>query len=603
MLDAESIMSSKGPLGNIWVAGYFFKRLKKRQVNDTDIPFSVDKILLEGLPSVTYRVLAYLLLGVVRIYAKKTEYLYQDCDQTVTDINRFSLSKKVIPFRDIVRAPHSISLPQRYELDTFQLEVTADANKDHVSQNEDIILKEIDNDTSDRYSLGKDRFEEGPLHCEELDNAPASSGISPQPNASSPVQTPEKPASDKEASLLGHTPPDNVLSPYRMEIDAEVSSPNRSKNFEFGKEKLREMRFDHLDERLDVDMICELDVELINLVNEYKVQNTAAGNEDVLEKTLIENHDHLVDKDDKVISPVEKTSGSEVADPADATTPQFMVAPTPIKEEKTRRPNKRKCIFDETTVLDNDLMKHSIKDASDLICKRRKGPHTIIDIWRFHRFPVLLKNFSEPLIPCAAVELENVCCKKKTETQQPIVVAVEPVETTQVPAKPQPVVSPTTPGDSRALAPGTPVRCSTSARVFGNARGADSDGEGAQSSNNLKRDFVLEEEDLGPKLMDEMDTNVGDSEEVLKNKDGWSTRTRNVAKFLHQVSEAKKQHGEEAVTLLPIVKHKTKGESARLFFEVLVLSTGGYVKVTQQKAYADVILQETSKMEATLQNS
>ncbi|KAK9698914.1 hypothetical protein RND81_08G140300 [Saponaria officinalis] len=598
MFDSQSLMSSKGPLGTIWVAAYFFKRLKKRQITDTNIPLSVDKILLEGLPSVTYRVLAYLLLGVVRIYSKKTEYLYQDCDQTVSDINRFSSSKKTIPFRDIVRSSASISLPKRYELDTFQLEVTAGASRDHVSLKEDIILKEMEKDTSDQYSLGKDRFEDGPLHCEELDNAQASSGISMQQNVSSSIQTPEKPASDKESSMLGHTPPDNVLSPpHQMEIDVDVSSLNRVKNFEFSKEKLREMRFN------DVDMICELDVELLNLLNEYEVRNSFDGNEDVQEKILLENHDHIIEKDDKVISPVEKTSVSEIADPADKTTPQFMIAPTPIKEENFRKPNKRKCIFDDTMVLNNELMKQSIKDASALICKRRKAPHTVIDIWRFHRFPLLLTNFSDPLIPCIAMELETIHCKKTTETQPSFNAALEPVETTPVPGKLQPAASPRTPGDSRALAPGTPVRCSTAARVFGNARGADSDGEGVQSYDNVKRDFVLKEEDSGPKLMDEMDGNEGDSEELLKNKDGWSTRTRNVAKFLHKVYQTKKRQGEEAVKLLPIVKHKTKGESARLFFEVLVLSTGGFVKVSQQKAYEDVILQEISKMETTLQNS
>ncbi|KAH9611496.1 hypothetical protein KSS87_013629 [Heliosperma pusillum] len=98
-----------------------------------------------------------------------------------------------------------------------------------------------------------------------------------------------------------------------------------------------------------------------------------------------------------------------------------------------------------------------------------------------------------------------------------------------------------------------------------------------------------------------MDATEGDSQEIIKKKDGWSTRTRAVAKYLHEVYQSKKKQGEEAVSLLPIFKRKTKGESARLFFEVLVLSTGGFVKVVQQKAYEDVLLQETSKMEAALQ--
>lgn len=41
MFYSQCLLSSKGPLGAIWVAGYFFKRLKKRQVTDTDISSSV----------------------------------------------------------------------------------------------------------------------------------------------------------------------------------------------------------------------------------------------------------------------------------------------------------------------------------------------------------------------------------------------------------------------------------------------------------------------------------------------------------------------------------------------------------------------------------
>lgn len=40
MFHSQSL-STKGPLGSIWVAAYCHKRLKKAQVTATDIPFSV----------------------------------------------------------------------------------------------------------------------------------------------------------------------------------------------------------------------------------------------------------------------------------------------------------------------------------------------------------------------------------------------------------------------------------------------------------------------------------------------------------------------------------------------------------------------------------
>lgn len=42
MFYSQCLLSSKGgPLGAIWVAAYFFKKLKKAQVTETDISSSV----------------------------------------------------------------------------------------------------------------------------------------------------------------------------------------------------------------------------------------------------------------------------------------------------------------------------------------------------------------------------------------------------------------------------------------------------------------------------------------------------------------------------------------------------------------------------------
>nr|VDD61687.1 unnamed protein product [Brassica oleracea] len=58
MFHSEGIVSRKGPLGAIWVAAYFVKKLKKAQVKDTNIPSSVDQILQKELDALTYRGLA-----------------------------------------------------------------------------------------------------------------------------------------------------------------------------------------------------------------------------------------------------------------------------------------------------------------------------------------------------------------------------------------------------------------------------------------------------------------------------------------------------------------------------------------------------------------
>ncbi|KMT11699.1 hypothetical protein BVRB_5g106350 isoform B [Beta vulgaris subsp. vulgaris] len=603
MFYSQCLLSSKGPLGAIWVAGYFFKRLKKRQVTDTDISSSVDKILLEGLPSVTYRILAYLLLGVVRIYSKKVEYLFQDCHETVSDINRFAVGKKVIPFRDIVRSSHSITLPERYELDSFQLEVADGSSRGNITRNEDISIKvDAGKGVFPPFSLDKQQFEEVSTLWEDLFDAQTSYGTTMQQETCSSIQTPDKVEAERETSTFAQTPPDKVLSPHQMEVDVEECSPDHMKNFKTSKEKLRELRFTE-EESMDIDRICGLDLELLNLVNDYQMGTTDDRDEDTVEKVSLENQELLILKEKVVPSSTEKTHDLEVADAGASATPEFMIVPTPAKKEIIQRPSKRKCMCDETTVLDNELMKLLIEDASGLVCKRRKAPKTVIDIWRFHRIPALAKIFLEPLIPCVALELEYIHCGKKTERIEPSThQAVEPIETTPAPGKQQDVSTSSAPAESRStIAPGTPVQCPASARVFGSAMAADSDVEGVHSYENMRKELFLHEEDsAGPSLMAEMDANEVDSLELHKNKNGGlSARTRTVARYLRRVIQRKKQRGVEA-SLLPIVERKNKRENAMLFFEVLVLSSGGFINVVQEKAYGDVILQETPQLESVL---
>ena len=86
-----------------------------------------DTILQDELNVVTYRVLAYLLLGVVRIYSKKVEYLFDDCHEVLIKIKDFVVSTKDNAHVETFCAPYfSITLPKRFELDAFDLEIIED---------------------------------------------------------------------------------------------------------------------------------------------------------------------------------------------------------------------------------------------------------------------------------------------------------------------------------------------------------------------------------------------------------------------------------------------------------------------------------------------
>nr|VDD12621.1 unnamed protein product [Brassica rapa] len=167
----QCLVSRKGPLGAIWVAAYFFKKLKKAQVKDTHIPSSVDQILQKELDLLTYRVLAYLLLGVVRIYSKKVDFLFDDCNRALVGVKEFVAKEKN---RENTNVPlpaaastsfFSIALPECFELDAFDLGVLDDFHGGNIKPQEDITLKEDggagrDTDSMDQYYMERFDMEE-----------------------------------------------------------------------------------------------------------------------------------------------------------------------------------------------------------------------------------------------------------------------------------------------------------------------------------------------------------------------------------------------------------------------------------------------------------
>ncbi|KAI3985678.1 hypothetical protein MKX01_033961 [Papaver californicum] len=92
MFYSQCLLSRNGSLRAIWVAAYFHKKLKKEKIAQTDISSSVDEIVLNEY-TVTYRVPGYLLLGVDRIYSKKVEYLFVDCQDCLVRINMYKKDK------------------------------------------------------------------------------------------------------------------------------------------------------------------------------------------------------------------------------------------------------------------------------------------------------------------------------------------------------------------------------------------------------------------------------------------------------------------------------------------------------------------------------
>ncbi|KAI5431107.1 hypothetical protein KIW84_035320 [Lathyrus oleraceus] len=137
MIKSKGFCSTKSPL---WIAAFFFKQLKKAQIFDADISSFVDRIVNHEMDAVSYRVLAYLLLGVVKIYSKKVEYILHDCNKVLSGINKFLVrTRNNAPAKTL---GISFTIPKKFDLDAIDVGVLEDTSKYHTAPPEKITLKE-----------------------------------------------------------------------------------------------------------------------------------------------------------------------------------------------------------------------------------------------------------------------------------------------------------------------------------------------------------------------------------------------------------------------------------------------------------------------------
>lgn len=610
-------MSKKGPYGTIWVAAQCHKKLKKDQVTHTNISASVDKILIDGVPAITYRILAYLLLGVVRIYSKKVEYLFHDCRNVLTKICQFASRKQTSSNLggmcappstrkrratltvEAICAPYSaITLPERFELDSFDLGLLEDARGDHVKSREDIMLDDSWEDgRSGRHSLDKDRFGEDTALSEDHYEA-----------FTLPTEFRRNSSPDSMEKLR-----DNIRFSLEERLDPMILGEGEEES-DFGRpfDKEHETGGDHLKETTIPEESAGppgqsssfYDMQHRIEEKEMLSEMNSAG----IEKLQVtpEPHPVSITIDVTPASKMPNILDAGATSKVGAATPQSMAVRTPAPKEHRRLSRKRQCIFDEIVVVPNNVLKGWIDDWSDLICKRRKVPHTAKQVWRAHRISNLRQSFLEPLIPIVPIDFRSLTCKKKLETPEPAEAretpaesdGLEPMETRETPAKTDGLRSPAHGfREEEAIAPSTPVTHSTSVRFSeirvtsksydaGPASSFESIGKDLSPSGNGELDKVLMDEE-------ELNSNEGNSQENHK----WSARTRTVAGHLHKNFVHRRKRGkEEALSLFQVLKGKTKKESARLFYELLVLKSGQYVDVKQNKAYDDIFVMECSKL-------
>ncbi|MCL7034111.1 hypothetical protein MKW94_030194 [Papaver nudicaule] len=616
MFYSQCLLSRNGPLRAIWVAAYFHKKLKKEQIAQTDIPSSVDEIVLNEY-TVTYRVLGYLLLGVVRIYSKKVEYLFDDCQDCLVRINMYKKDK--LP-KETMCAPHStITLPETFALDAFDLEIVEDvtARSHHMleqdlsrekSKTNEQTLEEAWEIARNAYFLDKYQEEgtasfasssyDAPVEDPPLSLAvditvrlsPSRSGLHASIEKLQSFQLPQEDYADLEM----FSEADEPLTPSKQFIEMN-NHEERVTSMEMtppGKENLLNVQLPQ-EECPDLEMSVEIDeprtpsrqVDETSSKKERQIKNL-----EIRLPGLEEPHD--LSKDHPVASPVNKSTDklSNILGYQGDATPEVIGVNTPARKDQGRKNRKRKVVWDDVAVLSNEVIKQSIHDSSSLVFKRRRAPVTALGNWRAYTVPKLCQDFTKPLIlGCSWLEdlfYENSIMTQQVESDKGSNNEIEKELETQSKCSEHQVdmeesyVDPL-PSASMGLA-----KCSTTSLPGKN-------GTEFSNGNAREKTAATESPDLGLNLINE---EIGQHEEHQTSGE-LSVRTRKFAKYLAESFQNKKEQNEkEVLSLEPILEGRTKKESARLFYEVLVLKSLDMINVKQEAPYGDIVV-----MPATLQ--
>ncbi|KAA8515710.1 hypothetical protein F0562_018679 [Nyssa sinensis] len=408
MFYSHTFLARKGPLGTVWCAAHLHHKLKKSHYTSTDISSTVDHIMYPEVP-IALRMSGHLLLGVVRIYSKKVDYLYQDCNVVLIGIRKAFASVEVNLPEDATHAPfHSVTLPDTFELDALDLDndlYYMGSQDNHLRSQDEITL-------ADQIPSGRDPYIAITFDVDILRNS---------------LHVEDASGSRERTMDEGAHP----SVPVDTTVDFQDPGPSNPTG---------------IDERLNEDSflqnIPEIEV-LRDAVHDFNSENIPAwpdqGN-DVIEPDSTLEQQMMKEK---ICTPVAEVTEQHREPPSSAASeqaplifdshisfghgsPELVIRSSPPAEQpKPRpRPRKRKQPFDENTVLTNKFMKKALKDSSDLSRKRKNCPCSSLEFWKSNNRLKKEKIFIEPLMNGLCAELCNIY-KKDYISAKPHLVFVE----------------------------------------------------------------------------------------------------------------------------------------------------------------------------------
>ncbi|XP_058030619.1 double-strand-break repair protein rad21-like protein 1 [Ahaetulla prasina] len=142
------LINKRGPLSKIWLAAHWDKKVTKAHIFECNLEATIEKMLSPKF-KIALRTLGHLLLGVVRIYHRKTKYLLTDCSEALLKMqSTFQPGLVDLPKGNSEANYDAITLPEEfYDFDTQLPDTNAIEVAQHFtlhqSKIEDITLTEF----------------------------------------------------------------------------------------------------------------------------------------------------------------------------------------------------------------------------------------------------------------------------------------------------------------------------------------------------------------------------------------------------------------------------------------------------------------------------
>ncbi|KAF2319396.1 hypothetical protein GH714_015498 [Hevea brasiliensis] len=308
----------------------------------------------------------HLLLGVVRIYSKKVDYLYHDCNVILIGLSKAFTSTEVnLPENATTAKFESVTLPQTFDLDALDvdLDIYPDGSPDnHVRSQEEITLQ-------DQIPTGRD-----PYVVVNFDEDIMMDTLPPEQDIDSGVRP-----MDKDDMGSPHASPINQMQVPTETVDLQDPGPSNQTEEPMdtvdiqqpGLSNQTELQTETLDfQAPGPSNQTELQTDTLD-TQDRGYQNDASEPKKSLGQGLDQKEIPSPFKEDALLSggrsspflqcpePFNSAASQEAPEVFDTripfgnTSPELALRSTPPVQQPRPRPRKRKHFFDEATVLTN----------------------------------------------------------------------------------------------------------------------------------------------------------------------------------------------------------------------------------------------------------